>query len=548
MVAQQNSFNKGTANAASRSSVISCHLRGIGKLSEHSSRAARANANAVYQQLRGLLPGGAVITVKNLEIKRDAAIFTLRSGSVAFYGEVNGKVTGAVFRGQGHLHITPPTAEERHNLKLVAQTEEFDEDFDQVVMRFTDATAAELHKAATGAGQPDDAFAKAGQDVQSFMRHHAEGMHPFQSHTMYYKRLYGNLDLHLLEDVLSPAQGAYFMAAIHGAQDAHLFFIYDANGVDEVAPEEVALLNWGAANDTEAIPLAFHRAQEYANGTASGNEHNAAYTILSENLDVGIEKSGFLSNVATVEVRANQDGVAVIPFDLYPSLRVSKVETEMGDQLDWVQEKVEDDPDFGVVLAAPLNKGQTTKVKITYGGKDVVLSEGNGNYYPIAREDWYPNSNQGFGDYATYHMLFHVPKGLDLVATGTKVNESTDGRLTLTEWKTETPLPVVGFNFGRFIMKEAAVPGNSGEGLTVDAYANTQPPDMFSDAKLGDNLPHVIATDATDFGRYPIGKIDTAGMLPVELSQAKTAAQIYTDYFGPIPFPKIAVTQQFACN
>src|ERR1700749_2521446 len=87
---------------------------GAARLSAHRP----PNANAFYQQLRVLLPGGEVIAVHHLELKRDAATFTFSSGSVAFYGEVNGKVTGAVFRGEGHLHITPPTPEERHNLSL----------------------------------------------------------------------------------------------------------------------------------------------------------------------------------------------------------------------------------------------------------------------------------------------------------------------------------------------------------------------------------------------------------------------------------------------
>jgi aminopeptidase N len=37
-------------------------------------------------------------------------------------------------------------------------------------------------------------------------------------------------------------------------------------------------------------------------------------------------------------------------------------------------------------------------------------------------------------------------------------------------------------------------------------------------------------------------------MLANELSQGQVAAQIYTDYFGPLPFPHIALTQQSACN
>jgi len=109
-----------------------------------------ANSNAFYQQLRGLLPGGEVVTINNFELHRDAATFTFRRGDFAFYGEVNGKITGAVFKGDGHLRLEPPTPEERHNLAILNHSEVFDEDFDQVVLRFTDSTAADRRKSATG--------------------------------------------------------------------------------------------------------------------------------------------------------------------------------------------------------------------------------------------------------------------------------------------------------------------------------------------------------------------------------------------------------------
>ncbi len=496
-----------------------------------------ANANAAYQQLRGLLPGNETIAVKDLTMKRDAAEFSFHSGSFAFYGPVNGKVTGAVFKGEGHLHITPPTAEERHNLSLVAHSEEFDEDFDQVVLRFTDSTADELRKVSTGAGEPDNSYSKAAEEIRSFLRRHAEGGYDQDGHTLYYGKFYGNLDLRLLEDVLSPTPGGYFFAAIHGKKNSHLFFVYDPHGVGELAPEEVALLRWDTINESETIPLAFHRAAEYADGTASGNEHNAAYKILHQDLDVSIEKSGALSNVATLEVAAEEDGVTVIPLDLYPTLRVSQVNSGKGDALDWVQEGKDQDPDFGVILAAPLKKGESTTIKISYGGKDVVLNEGGDNYYPIARENWFPNSSQGFGDYTTYHMLFHVPKELEIVATGTKINQTTEGKITTSEWKTETPLPVVGFSLGEFETKETKIGTPLAGQLTVDAYANRNRPDIVTAyaQRMEDN-------------NSSLGTLETTPMLANELNQGQVAAQIYTDYFGALPFPHIALTQQSACN
>ena len=69
------------------------------------------------------------------------------TASLPFYNEVNGKVTGAVFKGEGHFHLEPPTAEEKHNLAIFNSSDAFDEDFDHLVLRFSDATAIDFTKA-----------------------------------------------------------------------------------------------------------------------------------------------------------------------------------------------------------------------------------------------------------------------------------------------------------------------------------------------------------------------------------------------------------------
>ena len=486
-----------------------------------------AKSNPFYQQLRTQLPGRDVIAVKNLVLKRDAATFTFQSGNIAFYNQVDGKVTGAVFIGQGHFHLTPPTTEERHNLSIFTHSQVFDEDFDQVVLRFTDGTAADLHKGSAGAGAANPGYAQAARDLQNFQ------------HT----KLLENIDLRLLEDVLSPAQGGYFFAAIHGNKDHDLFFTIDPHGAPDVEPEEVSLMKWTTWGETYLAT--FHSVAAATRGAGS-DEQNETYRIDHEDLDTTIEHNGFLSGVATVHLVALDDNLAVVPFALYPTLRVSRVDTKEGASLDFVQEKKDQDADFGVVLAKPLKKSESTTLRITYAGKKVVMDEGNANYHPIARQSWYPNASQGLGDYTTYHMLFHVPKGLQLIATGTKVSESTKGKITTTEWKTDVPLAVVGFNLGKFKMKEAKIRNKQGDKLTVDAYANTSPPGALSN--LDNELPVQNIGAMTQGARPPVGNINTASMLPVELSQGEVAAELYWHYFGPLPFSRIALTQQFACN
>ena len=373
------------------------------------------NTNQTYKQLRNLLPGGVPVTVSNLVLKRDAATFTFARGEFAFFGEVNGKITGAVFEGTGHFHLTPPTAFEKHSLEILTKHSEFDEDFTQVVLRFTDGTAEELRKAGSAGSAPADAsFVRAAIEFHTFQREH----------------LHDNIDLRLLEDVLSPAQGGYFLAAIKGAGNPHTLFEIDPHGASDVAPEEVALRTWNDWGWT--YPAAFHLGPEYANGKASSREQNSAFKVDHEDLDTTIEKSGFLSGLATVHLQALADGVSVIPLELFSTLRVSKVEDEHGEALDFVQEKKEDDPDFGLVLAHPLKKGETAVVQITYGGKDAVRNVGNDNYDPVARESWFPNGGVGLGSYATYTMRFHTPKEIQLIATGTKLHDSVDGRIRTT--------------------------------------------------------------------------------------------------------------------
>lgn len=504
---------------SSRSSLVVLLIL-LGLCSAIATAQPPTNADPFYRQLRTLIPMGDAISVKNLVLQRGGATITFQSGSIQFYPAANGKVTGAVFLGQGHFHLSPPSPEEQHNLKILTHSETFDEDFDQAVLRFTDGTAAELRKASLGSASADAGYARAAAEFSSFQ----------------HDKLQENIDLRLLEDVASPAPGGYFLAAIRGAKDRHLVLTVDPHGAPEVQPEQVSFANWTAWG--QMILTAFTP----PDASGAGAPGTQAFLVDHEDLDTTIEKNGFLTGVATVHLIAQQDGVAVAPFDLYPTLRVSRVLTDSGQPLDFVQENKNQDSDFGVVLAKPLAKGQSATIRIEYAGKDVVQNEGGRNYYPIARQSWYPNAGTELGDYSTYQMTFHVPKGLELIATGTKTSDKTDGKVTTTEWKTDVPLPVVGFNLGEFKEKDGGLKWKSGETLVINAYANPTPPDEFSHLNSGPSDPDIGGAAP------PLGGIYPPKMLPLELSEAQTAAQIYSQYYGSIPFSRIAITQQFACN
>ena len=92
--------------------------------------------------MRRCLPSS--VSVSNVDLRRDAGTFHLRSGTICFVAPVHGKVTGAVFNGDGNFVIDPPNASERSMLKLLTKEDEFSENFNNLVLRFTDSTYDEL--------------------------------------------------------------------------------------------------------------------------------------------------------------------------------------------------------------------------------------------------------------------------------------------------------------------------------------------------------------------------------------------------------------------
>ena len=257
-------------------------------------------------------------------------------------------------------------------------------------------------------------------------------------------------------------------------------------------------------------------------------------------LDTTIEKNANLTGKATTTFVVRVNGSRVIPFDLFHALRVQSV-TADGQGLAFIQEDKHDDADFSVILPKALAAGEKFTITTTYGGKEAVSDEGGGNYFPIARENWYPNS--AFGDRVRYDMTFHIPKGMKIAATGELVSESNDGGQNVTVWKSEVPQTVAGFNFGRFKEEEAKLTKPE---YLVQSFANQDPPSWV------EGLQSTQATcprwDPTWRWASTLGSMSTTGLIKKALAEGELATEVYTDYFGPSSFKRLAITQQTACT
>jgi len=475
---------------------------------EANGAARPANADGVYQALRSDLPSGDGVQVKDLTLTRQGGVFHLTQGSVYFYGPVNGRVTGAVFLGNGHFDLTLQDASERHSLALLNKSGVMAQDFTSLVLRFTDGTADEIRKAAAGpAGAPPGQAVSAAAELARGIR----------------EKLHENLELRLLEDVLMPAakDNAYFLASFRmgGMFTGHnVLFVVDP----ESSPDQVELSTWSDEGS-----------QSWAGYAMEGEkaDHGVPVHVTAERLDVQFEKSGTMHNTAETTLKIRRDGIRVIQLQLFPTLRVSGVYDQTGAPIDFVQEHKDYDPQFALILAKPAKAGETLRVLTKYGGPDAVRHDGDGMYYltPGAREDWYPAGREALGGFADFNMIFHLPKNMQIVATGKEMShDSEPGGGQRVVWATQFPIAVAGFNLGDFKTADAKTP----QGFDVKAYANIELPDSMKRMAEGGSL----------------GTMTTTSMLPSEVSQGSAAIQIYSEFFGSLPYDHVALTEQSACN
>jgi len=485
------------------------------------------NSDPTYVQLRHVQTSGEAYEVQNLKIVRDAGTFELSSGTICLLAPVQGMITGAVFRGNGTFHLQSNDPREQNQMKPLTGGPGIDERFDKLVMRFADGTPEELKGVLTKRaawGCPADLL----EENQKYLR----------------KDLRYNLTARLLQPVLAGKPDGSFFAFIHGLKYGNLGLVVDPSGVTlgGLHPEEVALI---AFNESKfGFWYAGHLLTEPRDGwhVKRTNHETGSIKAVNHKIDATIEKNGTLTATTSETFVSQIDDLRVVPFNLFQKLRVSRVTDANGNALGWIQEDKDEDAEYYVVLAKPAKKGEQVVVTSSYSGKDAVFREGDGNYYPVARHNWYPNTR--LCDYAMYQVTFRIPKNLTMAATGTLISQRVEGNESITEWKSDVPLSVAGFNFGDFKSETAKL---EKEGVQVAAFANRDIPDSFKRIldSVSSNTTFIQSEDRLHGDHVAaLGSMSTTPMLKKSLAEAALAVELYTNYYGPMSYKNLEVTQQ----
>jgi aminopeptidase N len=413
---------------------------------------------------------------------------------------------------------------DRRQLKIVTDKETVDEEFASAVFYFTDDSYDEIRKSAT---KPVE-LARAEELLRDSRRHARRDTEDT------------NLEAELLRELYNPSARGSFRAFIKGKKHSDLRFLLNPNGaIPEVSPEEVALLNIDPGGDQSGIWYLTHTREEWNARKASSNESHRAMAPEHYQIVTTIAKNDHLAGVADIRIAAVRGGDRVIAFGLLPTLRVSRV-TEAGVEVPFIQESHKRDGGFYVVLPAAMEQGSRHQLRIEYEGDKVISKEGNGNFSVGARTSWYPSLNE-FADRATYDLTFKSPRQFTLVGVGKLIKESREGDFTVSQWKSDIPLAVAGFNYGKFIKKEGTVPPAK---FGVEAYATTEPPSFLKEVQLTQSDRGPVDGGAP----VALGTMSPSVMANTVLTDANNSIRVFEHWFGPNPYGRIAITQQPAFN
>jgi hypothetical protein len=489
---------------------------------ELSSAQEGQGAMRIYDQIKNvLLDENKVAEAKSLVLTRDAAVFRLNTGKICLFQPVEGRVTGAVFVGEGVFEFSPPTEIERYQLNKFTEQENLSEAYEELFLLFSDTTAAELeHKLSFSPGEVPLRLASIRSDC----------------HKRVSEEKARNLCCRVLEQFLADSsqmatqsQGGrgFFYADINTLRLERLLFTFDPAKVEEVALERPAPTYYSVhARD---LICSFHRAEDYARSsvvkdTPLPGERMDAIKVMHYRMEVEISGTKKLSANVDLDFESLMDGINVVSFRLHPDLEIERVTNSQGDSLCFIREK--ERYGVSVLLTRPTSSAEERRLTFKYSGK-IIDQNWYGDFYIRSGSSWYPR--YGYLPRATYDLTFKSPRAYEFVSIGKKTKEWTEGDHRCTQWVEDFPTSQASFNYGRF-----KIHGLEHEGIPpVSVYYLEE-----SDKKF-----------TADFNRF----LGQYGDVQIMLLDSKSKENIGADLvnslnffqtvYGKCPFPKLAATE-----
>jgi hypothetical protein len=517
-------------------------------------------AESLYLQLGSIgLDPGRVFKVRGVSLDRSAIHITLEDGTIAFTKDVLGRITGAFFEGDGEVLLAPPNDVERRSMSLFTGMAILEERFSTAYFRFNDNTAVELQPGLRAPEEAEQFAARwdptardlAQTDAMRLLASFSE-MLPVTGATiskdspvprtkpddrMLHARLEGN-KLGVFDLFFDSMAGEQVGAGQAKATDDGTVY-YDV--WTSFATEDAGRRRPALGQSLQTLP-------------AETESHEDPILLRSYVIDAHVKPPKQLDAEVELQLDAVRGGSRFLVFELSRFLQIQTVEAD-GRAVEFIHNLAVEGTRLArsgndlvaVILPEPATKGQKISLRFVYGG-EVLADAGKGLLYVGARGTWYPNRGMAMED---FDLTFHYPPDWTLLATGKPVPLSqpsinasntpqSAGDEQVSRWVSERPIPVAGFNLGKYV-RGAAQAGN----VTVETYATAGVERDFPKPP-----PRAGQPDAPSLQRRLVPPPPNIPLAPSPARNATAVAEataqsirFYAERFGPFPYSHLALTQ-----
>ena len=497
----------------------------------------------LYARLRtvGLDPD-RVYHVRGASIHRPSLDLTFDDGTIAFTEDICGRTTGAFFVGDGEILLQPPNRVERGSLSLFTGMAILEEQFTSGYLRFNDDTADLLQPFLSPAFESTDFLKEWNETIPKLAEfdstrllidfsHFLPATTPAPTPEARERKFPPLLHAHLLGKKLGGFE-VFWDAAISEPLWAGKAQVNDGVDFFDI---------W-----TSFLPPA-------PSGASPSVPRVNEVSISSFRIRASVDPPTHLQASADLEIRVRNGGQRTLLFELSRSLKIDSVETG-GHPVDFIQNPAIEGTQLrrkgndlvAVVFPVELKSAQELKLSFHYAG-NVLSDAGSGLLYVGERGTWYPS----FGlNHTQFDMVFHYPAGWTLLATGKQVLRAAEsqppgeasGEKT-SHWISERPIPVAGFNLGRYARAEAKAGNTLVEAFGTKGVERSfpKPQSEVIPPPIDPRSPRAKST-APIFVPPPPSPSPARDLQDVA-DRAAQAIETFSQWFGPYPFGSLALTQ-----
>ncbi len=447
--------------------------------------------------------------VREVSIDREDLHITLSDGTLALMRTMDGRVTGAVFEGQGELLLIAPDRAERTSLALFTGAAILEQRFTTAYLRFVDDKLVDQLQPGFRPLPPDENAS----DFTSRWQEPSRALAPRDA-------------LPLVQALTNTGDSAlrYLHMRVGGTALGIFDVFLDSNASEQISVAQANVRDKNAYYDVwTSFPMRSMRDETRGSGVARWPAA-PRFELRDYKIRVSAEPPSQISAEADLTLVPHRSGQRTFVLELSRYLKVEEARTE-GKPLQLIQNEAVSGSDLarrgddlvGIMFPAALEKDRPVRLSFKYSGP-VMFDTGGGLLYVGARGTWYPNAGPMFSN---FDLTFDYPSDWTLVATGKPAADTEKGGRRTSRFITQKPIARAGFNLGRFEIGTAQT-----SGVNIHTYA----------AKI---VEESLAARTARTGRKP----EPAREVTQLAGKTAAAVEFMAGELDQFPYPDLQVTQ-----